>query len=441
MKKRVLIMGAAGRDFHNFNTVYRDNPDYKVICFTATQISGISGRRYPRELAGKLYPNGIPIYDELELPKLIEEFDVDEVVLAYSDLSHEYVMQRAERVLAHGADFILLGPKETMLKSAKPVISVCAVRTGCGKSEVTRYICDILRYNKIKFVVVRHPMPYGVLKNQIWERFESYKDLDKYKCTIEEREEYEPHIERGDIVYAGVDYKEILERAEKEADVIVWDGGNNDLPFYKPDLHIVLVDPHRPGHELTYYPGEANLMAANIALVTKEDTAKKENIELVKRNIRAINPDAKIIDSQSIITVPKPELIKHKKVLVVEDGPTLTHGGMKYGAGTIAAQRYHCRLADPRRYARGSIREIYKKFKLGKLLPAMGYSEQQMLELQATINATPCDAVLIGTPARLDRLLRINKPAVRIKYEFGELAGTGLAHEILYFIRKHHLVR
>ncbi len=433
-------MGAAGRDFHNFNTVFRDNKDYRVVCFTATQITGISGRRYPKELAGKLYPNGIPIYPESELPKLIEDFEIHDVILAYSDLNHEYVMQRAERVLAHGADFKLLGPRSTMLESKKPVISVCAVRTGCGKSEVTRYICDILRYNKVKFVVVRHPMPYGVLKNQIWQRFEKMEDLDKYNCTIEEREEYEPHIKRGDIVYAGVDYEEILHRAEQEADIIVWDGGNNDLPFFLPDLHIVLVDPHRPGHELTYYPGEANLMAADIALINKVKTAKKKNIAVVKENIRSINPDAIIIEGRSNITVSNPSNIRRKKVLVIEDGPTLTHGGMHYGAGTIAALRHGAKLVNPRKYARGSIKEIYKKYPLGPILPAMGYSKKQIKELQDTINAVPCDAVVIGTPIRLDRIIKIEKPTVRINYDFAELAGSGLAHEILYFIRKHHLL-
>ncbi len=435
MKKRILIMGAAGRDFHNFNCVFRDNPKYQVVCFTAAQIIGISGRKYPKELAGRLYPNGIPIYDEGDLPELIRKFKVDKVVLAYSDLSHDYVMQKAELVLSCGADFKLMGPNSTMLKSKRPVISVCAVRTGCGKSEVTRYICDILKRKGIKFVVIRHPMPYGVLKEQIWERFETYEDLKKYKCTIEEREEYEPHIERGEVVYAGVDYGEILKRAEREAQVILWDGGNNDFPFYKPDLHIVLVDPHRPGHEISYYPGEANLMMADVALVNKEKTAKKANIELVKSNIKMVNPSAKIVDGSSKITVSKPDLIRGKKVLVVEDGPTLTHGGMSYGAGTIAALRHGCKLVDPRPYAKGSIKEIYKKYtQLGKLLPAEGYSPEQMKELQNTINATPCDAVVIGTPIRLDRLLRLNKPAVRVKYEFEPL-GPEFEDIIKKFLR------
>jgi len=392
-------MGAAGRDFHNFNTVYRNNPKYDVVAFTATQIMGIAGRKYPAILAGRLYPKGIPIYDEKQLVELIKKFKIDDVILSYSDLPHEYVMQKAETILATGANFKLLGPKDTQIKSKKPVVSICAVRTGVGKSEVTRYVGEVLKSLGIKYVVIRHPMPYGVLKNQIWQRYQTYDDLKKYNCTIEEREEYEPHIQRGEILYAGVDYEQIIRRAEKEADVILWDGGNNDFSFYKTDLLITLVDPHRPGHELNYYPGEANMIMADIALINKENTAKKSNIELVRNNIKSKNPKAIIVDGASLIQVTQPELIRNKRVLVVEDGPTLTHGGMRYGAGAIAAKRYGCKLVNPIPYAKGSIKNMFKQFsQLKNVLPAQGYSPNQLKELQATINAIPADAVVIGTP-------------------------------------------
>ena len=417
-------MGAAGRDFHNFNVYFRDNPRYEVVAFTATQIFGIAGRRYPSVLSGRLYPRGIPIYDEEQLRYLVVKHNIEEVVLAYSDLSHDYVMQKAELVLSTGASFTLLGPSDTQIKSKKPVIAVWAVRTGVGKSEVTRYVGEVLKKLGKRYVVIRHPMPYGVLKKQVWQRYETYEDLKKYNCTIEEREEYEPHIKRGEILYAGVDYEEILKRAEKEVDVIVWDGGNNDFSFYQPDLLITLVDPHRPGHELKYYPGQANMMMADVVLINKENTARKSQIDLVRTNVKKFNPRAVIVDGASLITLTKPKLIKGKRVLVVEDGPTLTHGGMSYGAGSLAAKKYGCKLVDPRPYARGSLKEVFKKFKqLTNVLPAEGYSNKQLSELQATINAIPADAVVIGTPIRLDMLLKINKPTVRVSYNFKELGN------------------
>jgi len=429
-------MGAAGRDFHNFNCVYRDNPNYKVVCFTAAQLPGIAGRKYPPSLAGKLYPQGIPIYDEKHLAELVKKLKIDEVILAYSDLSHEYVMQKAEFVLSLGADFKLLGPKATMIKSKRKLISICAVRTGVGKSEVTRHICDLLRKRGIKFVVIRHPMPYGILKEQVWQRFEKYEDLDRYKCTIEEREEYEPHIKRGEVVYAGVDYGEILKRAEKEAQVIVWDGGNNDLPFYKPDLHIVLVDPHRPGHETSYYPGEANLMMADVVIVNKEKTAKKADIEFVKANVKRLNPRAVVVDGSSVISLEKNISLNGKRVLIVEDGPTLTHGGMTYGAGTLAVRRQNVRIVNPEPYAKGSIKNIFKTYPhIKNLLPAHGYSPKQMKELQDTINATPADAVIIGTPINLGKLLKLNKPAIEVQYEFEEISNK-LGRIINHFLRR-----
>lgn len=425
MSKKVIIMGAAGRDFHNFNVFFRGNPKYRVVCFTATQIPNITGRKYPKELTGKFYPKGIPIYPEEELPKLIKEYDVDLVVLAYSDLSYDYLMHRASIVNAAGADFELLGPKSTMLKSKKPVISICAVRTGCGKSQTTRKVCEILKGMGKKVVVIRHPMPYGDLKKQIWERFETLEDLDKYNCTIEEREEYESHIRRGNVVYAGVDYGEILKRAEREADVIVWDGGNNDFPFYKSNLHIVLVDPFRSGHELKYYPGEVNLRMADLVVINKENTAKKEWIKTVEENTKKVNPKARIVHADSIIKVDNPSKIKNKKVLVVEDGPTVTHGGMKYGAGYFAAKGYNCRIVDPRPFAVGSIRKTFEKYNhLEKVLPAMGYGKKQLKELEKTIENAKCDAVVIGTPIDLRKIIKINKPAVRVHYELKEKGKT-----------------
>ena len=437
-KIKVIIMGAAGRDFHNFNVYFRNNDAYEVVAFTATQIPGIEGRTYPPELAGPNYPNGIPIYPEEELPRLIREFDVDQVVFAYSDVSHEYVMHKASVALANGADFRLMGPKTTMLKAKVPLVSVCAVRTGSGKSQTSRQVAKILRSKGLKVVVIRHPMPYGDLREQVCERFASYEDLDKYKCTIEEREEYEPHIDNGIIVYAGVDYGEILREAEKEADVIVWDGGNNDLPFYKSDLHIVVADPHRAGNELTYYPGETNLRMANVVIINKVDTADPKNVEAVKENIRMVNPNAKILEAASPITADRPELIKGKKVLVIEDGPTLTHGNMPYGAGAIISKKLGAsEIVDPRPYAVGSIKETYKKYThLGAILPAVGYGERQIAELKETIDKTPCDTVVIGTPIDLRRVMTIDKPTVRVKYELKVLGPTTLEQILEEFLRK-----
>jgi len=390
-KDRVIIMGAAGRDFHNFNVYFRGNKAYEVVAFTATQIPNIEGRIYPPELAGPGYPDGIPIYPESKLTELIKELDIDQVVFGYSDVSHAYVMHRASMVLAAGADFRLMGWKETMLKAQKPVVSICAVRTGSGKSQTTRRVSDILREMGKKVVVVRHPMPYGDLRKQICQRFASYEHLDRHKCTIEEREEYEPHIDRGVVVYAGVDYEKILREAEQEAEIILWDGGNNDLPFYKPDLHIVVTDPHRAGHELAYHPGEANLRLADVVVINKIDTADLEDVATVRENVRATNPDAVIIEAASPIFVEDPGAIRGKRVLVVEDGPTLTHGEMAYGAGIVAARRFGAaEIVDPRPYAVGSIIETFEKYpQTGPLLPAMGYGERQIEELEETINATP----------------------------------------------------
>jgi predicted GTPase len=425
-------MGAAGRDFHNFNVYYRTNSKYEVVAFTATQIPGIEKRAYPPELAGPNYPNGIPIYPEEDLPELIKKHGINEVVFAYSDVSHEYVMHRASIALANGADFRLMGPFATMLKAKVPVVSICAVRTGSGKSQTSRRVTKILRENGFKVVVVRHPMPYGDLTKQVCQRFASREDLDKYECTIEEREEYEPHISNGIIVYAGVDYEKILREAEKEADVIVWDGGNNDMPFYKPDLHIVVADPHRPGHEVTYHPGETNLRMADVVVVNKVDTADPANVATVRKNVKRLNPKAIIIEAASPITVDKPELIEGKEVLVVEDGPTLTHGNMPYGAGTIAAKRLGAtEIVDPRPYAVGSIVKTFEEYPhLGAVLPALGYGKEQIKELEETINKTPCDAVLIGTPIDLRHVLWLNKPAARARYELKEI-GTPTLEDIL----------
>ncbi|MGQ9722735.1 MAG: cyclic 2,3-diphosphoglycerate synthase [Candidatus Jordarchaeum sp.] len=425
-------MGAAGRDFHNFNVYFRQNAQYEVVAFTAAQIPKIENRVYPPELAGPLYPEGIKIYPEEELPKLIEKHNIDQVILAYTDLSHVSVMNKASCALACGADFRLMGPKNTMLKSKKPVISVCAVRTGAGKSPTTRKISNIIRKKGLKVVIVRHPMPYGDLKNQVCQRFSTYKDLELYNTTIEEREEYEHHLDLGNIVYAGVDYKKILNEAEKEADVILWDGGNNDFPFYKPDLQIVIVDPHRPGHELTYYPGETNAIMADVIIINKIDSAKPDHVEQTIRNIKKLNPQAIIIKAASLITVENPELIRDKRVLVVEDGPTLTHGGMSYGAGIVAARKYAAKeIIDPRPYAVGSIKTVFEQYtQIGSLLPAMGYSPDQISELKQTIEATDCDTVIIGTPIDLSRLLELNKPTARIKYEIQEIGKPDL-EEIL----------
>jgi predicted GTPase len=416
---RVLIMGAAGRDFHNFNTVFRGDEKYEVVAFTATQIPNIEGRVYPPVLAGDLYPDGITIYSEEALTDLIREYAIDQVIFAYSDVSHEYVMHKASLVLAAGADFRLLGGRATMLQSSKPVAAVCAVRTGSGKSQTTRYVCDALQGMGYKIVAIRHPMPYGDLEAQTAQRFASYQDLDRHECTIEEREEYEPHIDRGVVVYAGVDYDAILREAEQEADIIVWDGGNNDLPFYAPDLHITVADPHRPGHELTYYPGESNLRCADVVVINKIDTADLAGISQVRESVRRVNPTASIVEAASPISVEDPAAILGKRVLVVEDGPTLTHGHMTYGAGTVAAQRFGAsEIVDPRPYAAGSIAKTYAQYPhIGALLPAMGYGEEQTRELEQTINATPCDLVIIGTPIDLRRVVRIEHATDRVRYE------------------------
>jgi len=431
-KIKVIIMGAAGRDFHNFNVYFRNNDAYEVVAFTATQIPGIAERGYPPELAGPNYPNGIPIHPEDELPNLIKQHDVDQVVFAYSDVPHEYVMHKASMVLANGADFRLMGPKTTMLEAKVPLVSVCAVRTGSGKSQTSRQIAKILKNKGLRVVAIRHPMPYGDLTKQIWQRFATYEDLDKHECTIEEREEYEPHIDNGIIVYAGVDYEKILREAEKEADVIVWDGGNNDLSFYKSDLHVVVADPHRAGNELTYYPGETNLRMANVVIINKVDTADQKNVEKVKENIKKVNPKARVLEAASPVTVDKPELIKGNRVLVIEDGPTLTHGNMPYGAGAVIAKKLGAReMVDPRPYAVGSIKETYEKYAhLSTILPAVGYGEKQIAELKATIDRTPCDAVVIGTPIDLRRVMTIDKPTVRAKYEL-EVIGPVTLEEIL----------
>ncbi len=437
-KIKVIIMGAAGRDFHNFNVYFRNNDFYKVVAFTATQIPGIAERGYPPELSGPNYPNGIPIYPEEELPNLIKQHDIDQVVFAYSDVPHEYVMHKASMVLANGADFRLMGPKTTMLEAKVPLVSVCAVRTGSGKSQTSRQVAKILKNKGLRVVAIRHPMPYGDLRKQIWQRFATYEDLDKHECTIEEREEYEPHIDNGIIVYAGVDYEKILREAEKEADVIVWDGGNNDLPFYKSDLHIVVADPHRAGNELTYYPGETNLTMANVIIINKVDTADPKNVEKVKKNIIKVNPKAKVLEAASPVTVDKPELVKGKRVLVIEDGPTLTHGNMPYGAGAVIAKKLGAmEMVDPRPYAVGSIKETYEKYThLGAILPAVGYGDKQIAELKATIDSTPCDAVVIGTPIDLRRVMTIDKPTVRAKYELKVLGPVTLEEILEEFLQR-----
>ncbi|ODN30289.1 cyclic 2,3-diphosphoglycerate synthase [Fervidobacterium thailandense] len=443
-RRRVIILGAAGRDFHNFNTFFRNNPDYEVVAFTATQIPDIAGRIYPPELAGPLYPNGIPIEDEANLPELIKKYDVDEVILAYSDLSHQYVMERAAIALAAGADFKLMGPKATMIESTKPVVSVCAVRTGCGKSQTTRRVLDILRSKGLKVISIRHPMPYGDLVAQKVQRFADYSDLDKYNCTIEEREEYEPHIDRRSVIYAGVDYEAIIRSAEAEnPDVILWDGGNNDFPFYKTDLHIVVVDPHRPGHEVTYYPGMTNLLMADVIVINKEETANRDDIETVRKNIAKWNPKAIVIDAASPIFVDDPSLIKGKRVLVVEDGPTLTHGDMRYGAGYVAAKRFGAKeIVDPRPFAVGSIIDTYNKYThLDVILPAMGYGEKQMKELEETINRSDADVVVIGTPIDLRRVLKLNKPAVRVRYELQEIGEPTLEQVLTDFLKDKGLLK
>jgi predicted GTPase len=426
-KSRVIIMGAAGRDFHNFNMYFRDNEGYEVVAFTAAQIPNIQDRRYPPELAGKLYHKGIPIYPEEDLTQLIKRHKVEQVVFAYSDISHLDLMHKGSLVLASGADFRLMGNPSVYLESKVPVISVCAVRTGSGKSPATRKICAILKERDVCVVAIRHPMPYGDLVRQRVQRFAAYEDLDKYDCTIEEREEYEPLIDNGIIVYAGVDYEAILRQAEKEAAVIVWDGGNNDLPFIRSDLHIVIADPLRPGHESLYHPGEANVRMADVVIINKAHTADRKDILSVRENVHRMNPRALVIEAASPITVDNPGLIRGKRVLVVEDGPTVTHGEMSYGAGTIAAEDHGAEIIDPRPYAVGSISELYSKFKhLGDILPAMGYGEEQVRELEETINRAECDVVIAGTPVDLRRVIKVNKPIVRVHYEMAEIGHPDL---------------
>jgi predicted GTPase len=422
-------MGAAGRDFHNFNLLFRNKREYEVVAFTATQIPDIEGRKYPARLAGKLYPRGIPIYAENELCALVAGKRVDEVVFSYSDVSYSYVMSKASLVNACGAHFRLVAGFPTMLKSSKPVIAVCAVRTGSGKSQTTRKVCEIIKGMGLKAAVVRHPMPYGDLTKQVCQRFAEMKDLDRYDCTIEEREEYEPHIMRGQVVYAGVDYEVILRNAEKEADVVIWDGGNNDLPFFMPNLHITIADPHRPGHERSYYPGETNMLLADVIIVNKIDTAPFEGIEAVRQSIKQLNPTAVVVDAASPIAVDNPELIRDKRVLVVEDGPTLTHGEMSYGAGVVAAQKYGAReLVDPRPFTVASITETFQKYPaIGTLLPAMGYGKKQIKDLETTINRADCDAVVIATPIDLGRIVKINKPTVRVGYDLQEIGIPNLS--------------
>jgi predicted GTPase len=431
-------MGAAGRDFHNFNTYLRNNLDYHVVAFTAEQIPGIADKTYPKVLSGKLYPKGIPILPESDLPELIKKHKIDQVILSYSDLSYQTVMEKAALVLSSGADFRLLGPNNTFIESKKPVIAICAVRTGAGKSPTTRAVTKYLRSKGKSVVVIRHPMPYGDLAKQVCQRFAVFADLDKHETTIEEREEYEPHIENGVIVYAGVDYEKILHQAESEADIIIWDGGNNDLPFYKPDLHIVIADPLRPGHEVSYYPGGTNLRMADIVIINKISTAKKKDIELVTRNIKNVNPKARILRADLNVTVEDPKSVKNKNVLIVEDGPTITHGEMSSGAGYIAAKKYRARtITDPRPYLTGSLRKTFEKFPhIGKLLPAMGYGAKQIKELQNTINNSPADVILSGTPIDLTRLITIKpeKTIVRVKYEYKDLGKTKLESYLENFL-------
>jgi len=428
MPIRTLIMGAAGRDFHNFNVFFRDNKDYEVVAFTATQIPDIEGRTYPAQLAGKLYPKGIPIYAETDLLKLIKDMKVDQVVFAYSDVPHEYVMHKASMVLAAGPDFRLMGEKSTQIKSSKPVVSVCAVRTGAGKSQTTRRVSLILRGMGYKVATIRHPMPYGNLIRQEVQRFADYDDLDEYECTIEEREEYEPHIDNGVIVYAGVDYEKILRQAEKEVDIVLWDGGNNDFPFYVSDLQIVVADPHRPGHEVSYHPGETNVRSADVFVINKVDTADAENVFKVRENLRLLNPKATVIEAASLLFVEDPDAIRGKRVLVIEDGPTVTHGEMAYGAGYVAARRFGAaEIVDPRPFAVNSIKATYEKYpKIGPILPAMGYGEAQTKDLEATINKADVDMVIIGTPIDLKRIIKINKPAQRVRYELQEIGQPTL---------------
>ncbi len=434
-RTRVLIMGAAGRDFHNFNVLYRNHEEIDVVAFTATQIPNIDDRTYPAELAGRLYPHGIPILSEEDLPQIIREKHIDQVVFSYSDVPHEYVMHKASVVNGCGADFVLADARKTMLKSKVPVIAICAVRTGCGKSQTTRRVSEILQAKGKKVVAIRHPMPYGDLVKQKVQRFAKYQDMLDHNCTIEEMEEYEPHVEMGNIIYAGVDYEAILRQAEQEADIILWDGGNNDTPFYQPDLWITIVDPHRPGHEITYYPGETNFREADVLILNKIDSAAQEGIQIVRENCQKYNSEAIVIDAASPILLDDINTVKGKRVLVVEDGPTLTHGGMQYGAGVVAAQKFGAKdIVDPRPWVEGEIDETFRKYpEIGSLLPAMGYSDRQINDLEKTINAVECDVVIIGTPIDLTKLITINKPAVRVTYELQEIGRPTLDHVLAEF--------
>ncbi|HDD62277.1 MAG: GTPase [Chloroflexota bacterium] len=443
-KRKVIIIGAAGRDFHNFNTYFRDNETYEVVAFTAAQIPDIDGRKYPAELAGKLYPAGIPIHAEEDLPKLIKDLKVDECVFAYSDVTYQHVMAMSAIVNTAGASFILIGPKDTQVKSTKPLLSIGAVRTGCGKSQTSRRVIELLMAQGLKVVAIRHPMPYGDLAAQKVQRFATLDDLVKHKCTIEEMEEYEPHVVRGNVIYAGVDYEAILRAAEEDpdgCDVIVWDGGNNDFPFYVSDLHITVVDPHRPGHELTYYPGEVTLRMADVVVINKMDSADAAGIQTVRENIARLAPDAVVIDAASTLDIDDPSLVKGKNVLVVEDGPTLTHGGMKIGAGTVAAQKFGAAgFVDPRPFTVGKLKETFEKYpNIGILLPAMGYGEQQLKDLETTINNTECDSVVIGTPIDLGRIIKINKPSTRVYYELQEIGRPNLTGVLDEFVKEQKL--
>jgi len=443
-RKNIIIIGAAGRDFHNFNTYYRDNKDYNVVAFTAAQIPDIDGRRYPEDLAGSLYPKGIPIFSEADLPELIKKHKVDECVFSYSDVTYQKVMSVSAIVNAAGSDFVILGPASTMIESTKPVISVCATRTGCGKSQTSRRIIEILMSKGLKVVAVRHPMPYGNLSAQKVQRFADVKDLEKHNCTVEEMEEYEPHVVRGNIIYAGVDYEAILRAAESDpagCDIILWDGGNNDFPFYKTDLMVTVADPHRAGHELRYYPGEVTLRLADVVVINKIDSADSGQVQIVRESITKVNPKAVVIDAASPIKVDNQSLIKGKKVLVVEDGPTLTHGEMKIGAGTVAARKFGAaELVDPRPFTVGKLSETFRLYpEIGTLLPAMGYGKQQLLDLEKTINNTKCDSVIIATPIDLNRIIEIKKPNTRVYYDLQEIGDPNLVQVLDEFLKKHKL--
>ncbi len=443
-RKNVIIIGAAGRDFHNFNTYYRNNPDYNVVAFTAAQIPDIDGRKYPKELAGKLYPAGIQIVAEATLPELIKKHKVDDCVFSYSDVPYQRVMSLSAVVNAAGANFVLLGPADTMIKSTKPVIAVGAIRTGCGKSQTSRRIIELLMGKGLKVVAIRHPMPYGDLNAQKVQRFATVKDLAKHKCTVEEMEEYEPHVVRGNVIYAGVDYEAIVRAAEKDpsgCDVILWDGGNNDFPFYKPDLMVTVTDPHRAGHELKYYPGEVTLRIADVVVINKIDSSSPESIQHVRESIEKVNPEAIVIDGASPIKVDDPSVIKGKRVLVVEDGPTLTHGEMKIGAGIVAARKYGAaELIDPRPFTVGRLSETFRLYpNIGTLLPAMGYGDQQLKDLEATINKTECDSVIIATPIDLNRIIKIRKPNTRVHYDLQEIGVPDLNEVLDGFVKKHKL--